>query len=61
MPTRRWMDPPMLRPEHCFSYMTHLSRQTSRPQKRSYMVDQLKVQFFQDHPKGSIYVRSTRD
>ena len=52
---------PMLRPEHCFSYVTHLSRQTSCPQLRSSMDIQHKVQFFQDHPGRSIYVRSTRD
>ena len=61
MPTRRWTDPPMLRPEHCFSYVTHLSWQTSRPQHRSSMDIQHKVQFFQDHPRRSTYVRSTRD
>ena len=32
----------------------------TRPQQRFYMVVQLKEQFFQDHPKGSIYVRSGR-
>ena len=52
---------PMLRPEHCFSYMTHLSQQTSHPQQRSSMDVQHKVQFFQDHPRRSTYIRSTRD
>ena len=57
-PTRRRMDPPMLRLKHCSSYMTHLSRQTSCPKQRFYMVVQHKVQSFQDHPRGSIYIRS---
>ena len=48
----------MLRPEHCFSYVTHLSWQTSHPQQRSSMDIQHKVQFFQDHPRRSIYIRS---
>ena len=61
MLTRRWMDPPMLRPEHCFSYMTHLSWQTSHPQQRFSMDVEHKVQFFQDHPRRSIYIRSARD
>ena len=38
--------------------MTHLSWQTSHPQQRFYMVVQLKAQSFQDHPRGSIYIRS---
>ena len=53
--------PPMLRLEHYSSYVTHLSRQTSHPQQRFYMVIQLKAQSFQDHPKESIYVRSGKD
>ena len=61
MLTRRWMAPPVLRPEHCFSYVTHLSWQTYRPQLRSSMDVQHKVQFFQDHPERSIYDRSARD
>ena len=61
MPTRRWMDPPVLRLEHYSSYVTHLSQQTSHPQQRSYMVVQLKAQSFQDHPRGSTYVRSGKD
>ena len=52
---------PMLRPEHYFSYVTHLSWQTSHPQQRFYMVNQHKVQSFQDHPRGSICVRSNKD
>ena len=59
--TRKWMDPPVLRLEHYFSYMTHPSWQTSHPQQRFYMVILLKEQFFQDHQKESIYVRSGRD
>ena len=55
------MDPPMLRLEHYSSYVTHPSWQTSCPQQRFYMVIQLKEQFFQDHPKGSIYIRSGKD
>ena len=51
----------MLRLEHYFSYVTHPSWQTSCPQQRFYMVIQLKEQFFQDHPKESIYIRSGRD
>ena len=42
----------MLRPEHYSNYVTHLSRQTYRPQLRSSMDVQHKVQFFQDHPGG---------
>ena len=61
MLTRRRTDPPMLRPEHCFSYVTHLSQQTSCPQLKYSMDVQHKVQFFQDHPGRSIYIRSTRD
>ena len=61
MPTRRWMDPPMLRLEHYSSYVTHLSQQTSHPQQRFYMVAQLKAQSFQDHPRESIYIRSGKD
>ena len=53
--------PPMLRPEHCSNYVTHLSQQTSCPQQRYSMDIQHKVQFFQDHPRRSIYVRSARD
>ena len=52
---------PMLWLEHYSSYMTHPSWQTSCPQQRFYMVVQLKAQSFQDHPKGSIYVRSGKD
>ena len=44
-----------------FSYATHLSWQTYRPQLRSSMDIEHKVQFFQDHPGRSIYIRSTRD
>ena len=55
------MDPPMLRQEHYSSYMTHPSQQTFHPQQRFYMVIQLKEQSFQDHPKGSIYIRSGKD
>ena len=55
------MDPPVLRPEHYSSYVTHLSQQTTRPQQRLYMVVQLKAQSFQDHPRESIYVRSGKD
>ena len=51
----------MLRLKHYSSYVTHLSRQTSHPQQRSYMVDQLKAQSFQDHPRGSAYARSDKD
>ena len=51
----------MLRPEHYSNYVTHLSRQTYRPQLRSSMDVQHKVQFFQDHPGRSIYIRSARD
>ena len=51
----------MLRPEHYSSYVTHPSQQTSHPQQRFYMVIQLKEQSFQDHPKGSIYIRSGKD
>ena len=61
MPTRKQTDPSMLRLEHYSSYMTHPSWQTSCPQQRSYMVNQLKAQSFQDHPKGSIYIRSGKD
>ena len=61
MPTRKWTDPPMLRPEHYSSYVTHLSQQTSCPQQRFYMVIQLKAQSFQDHPRESIYIRSGKD
>ena len=50
----------MLRLEHYSSCMTHLSWQTSHPQQRSYMVVQLKAQPFQDHPRGSTYIRSDR-
>ena len=57
----RWTDPPMLRPEHCPNYVTHLSRQTSHPQQRYSMDVQHKGQFFQDHPRRSIYIRSARD
>ena len=52
---------PMLRPEHYFSYMTHLSWQTYHPQLRSSMDIQHKVQFFQEYPGRSIYDRSARD
>ena len=47
--------------EHYFSYVTHPSWQTSCPQQRFYMVIPLKEQSSQDHPKESIYVRSSRD
>ena len=51
----------MLKPEHYCSYVTHPSWQTSCPQQRFYMVIQLKAQSFQDHPRGSTYVRSEKD
>ena len=51
----------MLKPKHCSSYVTHLSQQTSCPQQRFYMVTQHKVQSFQDHPRGSTYVKSDKD
>ena len=37
------------------------SQQTSCPQQKFYMVILLKEQFFQDHQKESIYIRSGRD
>ena len=61
MLTRKQMDPPMLRLEHYFSYITHPSWQTSHPQQRLYMVILLKEQSFQDHQKVSIYVRFKRN
>ena len=61
MLTRRWTDPPMLRLKHCSSYVTPLSWQTSHPQLKYSMDIQHRVQFFQDHPGRSIYVRSAKD
>ena len=50
----------MLWLKHCFRYVTHPSRPTSRPQLKYSMDAQHKVLFFQDHPGRSIYARSTR-
>ena len=51
MPTRKWTDPPMLRPEHYASYMTHPSQQTSHPQQR----------FLHGHPaQGTVLSRPSK-
>ena len=51
----------MLRLKHCSNYVTPPSWQTSRPQQKYSMDVQHRVQFFQDHLRRSIYVRSARD
>ena len=61
MPTRKLMDLPMLRLEHYFSYMIHLSQQIFHPQQKFYMDVLHKEQFFQDHPNMSIYPRFSRN
>ena len=61
MLTRKWTDPPMLRLEQYSSCDTPNHSRPPVPSRDSTWLSHSREQFFQDHQKESIYIRSGRD